>query len=223
MAEFRSERLGQLVMSDIRNMTKDCIRLGGINMGQGVCDMPTPPPVRDGAIRAIMERESRYSYAEGIDPLREKISAKLERDNNIKADPSSEIVVTIGATGAFANTMFGLLNPGDGIILFEPYYGYHLNCAAVSGLKPQFVTLKAPSFEVKEEMLRATIQKNTRAIVVCSPANPSGKMFSREELELIGKIADEFNLLVISDEIYEYIRYDGRQHISPASIPSKLK
>ena len=220
MTEFRSTRIGNLVMSDIRKMTKSCIAQGGINMGQGVCDMPTPEPVRDGAIQAIINRESRYSYAEGVTHLREQIAKKLERDNNITADPNSEIVVGIGATGAFINTVTGLLNPGDGIVLFEPYYGYHLNCAKVSGLIPQYVTLKAPDFEVRAEDIEVAITSNTRAIVICTPSNPCGKMFSAAELELVGQIAEKHNLLIISDEIYEYIGYDGREHISPAFIPS---
>lgn len=218
MAGFRSNRLGSLGISDIRTMTKACAEVGGINMGQGVCDMPTPPPVQDAAILAIQNRESRYSYAEGSETLREKIAEKLARDNNIVADPQNEIVVTVGSTGAFCSTMLGLLNPGDGMILFEPYYGYHLNCASIAGIEPQFVTLQAPEFSLNEAAMRSAIKSNTRAIVVCTPANPSGKMFSLEELELVGKIAEEFDLLVISDEIYEYIRYDGREHISPASV-----
>ena len=218
MTGFRSKRLGSLGISDIRTMTKECVRVGGINMGQGVCDMPTPVPVKDAAIAAIENRESRYSYAEGTVALREKIAEKLKRDNNIIADPNSEVVVTVGSTGAFCSTMLGLLNPGDGMILFEPYYGYHLNCAAIAGIEPQFVTLKAPDFSLDEVAIRAAIKPNTRAIVVCTPANPSGKMYTRSELELIDKIAEEFDLLVISDEIYEYIRYDGQEHISPASV-----
>jgi aminotransferase len=220
MVHFLSKRLEGLVQSDIRRMTRECSRVGGINLGQGVCDLPTPPLVRDGAIEAIRQDKSIYSFPEGIIELRQAISTKLKKHNGIAADPIEEIVVTLGTSGAFTSTVTALLNPGDGILLFEPYYGYHLNVSVLAGIEPQFVELTPPQFAIEEETLRAAIQPNTRAIVVCTPANPSGKMFAREELEIIAKIANEKNLLVITDEIYEYFRYDDREHISPATIPS---
>jgi aminotransferase len=199
-------------------MTRECERVGGINLGQGICDLPTPPLVAEGAIQAIRERKSTYSYSEGTLELRRKIAAKLERANGIVADPEHEIVVTVGATGAFCAAIHALLDPGDGILLFEPYYGYHLNAALLAGLEPQYLTLAPPRFELDEVALRAALRPNTRAIVVCTPSNPCGKMFSEEELLAIGRVAREHDLCVITDEIYEDIRYDGRPHISPASV-----
>ena len=215
---FLSRRLEGLVQSDIRRMSRECNRLGGLNLGQGLCDMPTPPPVAAGAKAAIDARESTYTYPEGIAPLRELISEKLARDNGIRAEANGEIVVTIGATGAFAAALNALLDPGDGILLMEPYYGYHLNTAIVSGLTPQYMTLEPPAFELREADLRAAITPETRAVVVCTPSNPSGKMFSKPELEALARVAHDHDLLVITDEIYEYIRYDGREHVSPATI-----
>jgi len=214
----RSRRLADLVQSDIRAMTRECERVGGINLGQGICDLPTPPLVRDGAIRAILDRKSQYSYPEGIQPLREAIARKLERDNGIAADAASEIVVTAGASGAFACAIHALLDPGDGILVPEPYYGYHLNAALLAGLEPHFLTLEPPAFALEEDALRGALRENTRAIVVCTPSNPSGKMFTRAELAALARVARERDLLVITDEIYEYIRYDGRQHVSPAAV-----
>lgn len=199
-------------------MTRECERVGGINLGQGICDLPTPPLVRDGALEAIRAQKSTYSFPEGILELRRAIAAKLEHHNGLSANPESEIVVTVGATGAFAAALFGLLDPGDGILLLEPYYGYHLNTAVVAGLEPQFLTLKPPSFALEEQALEAAVTQRTRALVVCTPSNPSGKMLSRAELEAVGRVAVRHDLLVITDEIYEYIRYDGRQHIAPATI-----
>ncbi len=216
---FQSRRLQGLAQSDIRRMSRECNRVGGINLGQGLCDMPTPPPVAAGAKAAIDARASTYTYPEGIAELRELISEKLARDNGIRAAPDGEIVVTIGATGAFAATVTALLDPGDGILLMEPYYGYHLNTAVVAGLEPHYMTLAAPKFELTEDALREAVQPNTRAVVVCTPSNPSGKIFTRAELEALARVARERDLLVITDEIYEYIRYDGRAHVSPASIP----
>lgn len=218
MAEFLAKRLKGLVQSDIRRMTRECVRVGGINLGQGICDLPTPPLVADGAIQAIRDRKSIYSYPEGIEELRRAIADKLKRDNGITADPMSEIVVTIGATGAFAATINALLDPGDGVLILEPYYGYHLNAAIVSGLEPHYLSLDPPDFTLTEDALRAAVQETTRAIIVCTPSNPSGKMFSAEELEAVARVAHEKDLLVITDEIYEYIRYDGRPHISPATV-----
>lgn len=214
-----SRRLQGLVQSDIRRMTRECERVGGINLGQGICDLPTPPPVRDGAIAAILERKSTYSFMEGAPVLRQAIARKLERENQIQADPEREIVVTVGASGAYTSALHALFDPGDGLLVFEPFYGYHVNTALVAGLEPQYLRLAAPDFALNEALLRSALRANTRAIVVCSPANPGGKMFTRAELELIARIANERDLIVITDEIYESITYDGREHISAATIP----
>jgi aminotransferase len=214
-----ARRLQGLVQSDIRRMTRECERVDGINLGQGICDLPTPPLVRDGAIAAIREHKSTYSFAEGSRKLRDAIAQKLERDNGLRADPATEICVTVGASGAFAAAINALLDPGDGLLLLEPYYGYHLNAAIVAGLSPRFHSLQPPSFALREDELEASIDRGTRAIVVCTPSNPSGKMFTRDELAVLGRVAARHDLLVITDEIYEYIRYDGREHVSPASLP----
>src|SRR3954462_13358428 len=213
-----ARRLQDLAQSDIRRMTRECERGGGLNLGQGICDLPTPPLVRDGAIAAIRENRSTYSLAEGAAELRQAIARKLQRDNGLRADTATEICVTVGASGAYAAAIHALLDPGDGILLLEPYYGYHLNAALVAGLVPEFVTLRAPDFALDESALEAAITPRTRAVVVCTPSNPSGKMFTREELEILSRVARKHDLLVITDEIYEYIRYDGRAHVSPASI-----
>jgi aminotransferase len=219
MARFLARRLEGLVQSDIRRMTRECERLGGINLGQGICDLPTPPLVRDGAIEAIRQRKSTYSFPEGTRELREAIAEKLARDNGITADPRCEVVVTNGATGGYACALTALLNPGDGLLLFEPYYGYHLNAAIVAGLEPQYMELQAPGFHIREDALRAAVRPNTRAVVVCTPCNPSGKMFDEGDLRALAAVAEERDLLVITDEIYEYLRYDGRRHLSPATVP----
>lgn len=215
-----SRRLQGLAQSDIRRMTRECERAGGINLGQGVCDLPTPALVRDGAIDAIRRDRSTYSFAEGARELREAIAAKCARDNGIVADPATEICVTVGASGAYAAAILALLDPGDGIVLFEPYYGYHLNAALVAGLEPQFVTLEPPAFALDEAALEAAVTPRTRALVLCTPSNPAGKMFSAAELQRIARVAERHDLLVLTDEIYEYIRYDGRPHLSPAALPS---
>jgi aminotransferase len=201
-------------------MTRECERVGGINLGQGICDLPTLPAVADGAIDAIRKNLATYTVPEGIEELRAAIAKKLARVNGIEADAASEIVITNGATGAFTSAATALFDPGDGIVLFEPYYGYHMNTLVALGLEPQTVPLVGPRFALDEPSLRDAIRPNTRAIVVCTPGNPSGKMFDRAELEAIGRVARDHDLWIITDEIYEYFRYDGRQHISPATVAS---
>ncbi len=219
MSRFLSSRLAGMSQSEIRNMTRECERVGGINLGQGLGDLPTPPLVRDGAIQAIRDRKSTYSFPEGAAELRQRIAEKLRRDNGIDADPRSQIVVTVGSSGGFACAIMGLLNPGDGILLLEPYYGYHLNASILAGLEPQFATLAPPDFALDEPCIRAALRPNTRALVLCSPSNPSGRMYGQDDLRVIERIADEHDLLLITDEIYEYIIYDGRRHESAATLP----
>lgn len=218
MSTFRSRRTEGLIQSDIRYMSRECHRVGGINLGQGICDMPTPALVRDAAVAAIRDGRSTYSYAEGAIELREAIAAKIARYNGFEVDPEREIVVSVGASGAFGATINALLDVGDGILLFEPYYGYHLNASSVAGLEPQFLRLDAPDFALSEDALEAAIEPNTRAVIVCTPSNPSGKMFDRAELEALSRVAQRHDLLVITDEVYEFIVFDGRKHISPATI-----
>src|SRR5579859_2272023 len=178
-----SDRLRGLVQSEIRRMSRDCERVGGINLGQGICDLPTIPELVEGACDAIAANKATYSKFEGIDVLRERIAAKLERHNHLRVDPATEIVVTVGSSGGFLTAAMATLNPGDEFILFEPYYGYHLNTLAVLGFVPKFVPLHAPDWSIDWKELRAAFTPKTRAIVICTPSNPSGKMFTREELE----------------------------------------
>ena len=215
-----SDRLRGLVQSDIRRMSRECERVEGINLGQGICDLSTIPELVDGACDAIRANKATYSKFEGIDILRERIARKVERHNGFTADPAKEIVVTVGSSGGFLAAAMATLNVGDEVILFEPYYGYHLNTFKVLGFEPKFVPLTAPDWTIDFDVLRAAFTPKTKAIVVCTPSNPSGKMFTREELEKIGALCREFGAWIFTDEIYEYIVYDGRKHVSVASIPS---
>jgi aminotransferase len=216
--QLRAQRLEGLAQSEIRMMSRECDRVGGINLGQGICDIAMPEIVRHAAEEAIRDGKNQYSRPEGIPELRHAIAMKLRRDNAIEANPDGEIIVTAGVTGAFDCTIQGLLNPGDGILLFEPYYGYHLNIARTAGLIPQFVELESPHAAVTEEKLLATIDEQSRAIVVCTPSNPSGKIYDAQELSAIARVARERDLLVITDEIYEYFVYDEKPHRSPAAM-----
>jgi aminotransferase len=217
MTARRSQRIGNLVQSDIRRMTRECVRAGGINLGQGICDTPTPPIVEEAARQAILDH-STYSKFEGVDPLRAAIANKLRAYNRVGYDPEGELVVTIGATGAFAATVMALLDPGDEVILFEPYYGYHVNTLLVAGVKPVVVPMTPPHWDIDFAAVAAAVTPRTRAILVNTPSNPCGKVWRRDEVEAVGAIARAHDLLIFTDEIYEYLVFDGREHVSPASV-----
>lgn len=217
-----SRRLQGLAQSEIRAMTRAADAARAINLGQGICDLPTPPAVAEAAIQAIRDRKSTYTYAEGDAGLRAKIAAKLQRVNGITADPETEIVVTAGSAAAFTCVLHGLFDPGDELLIPEPYYGYHVGAAKVAGVVPRFVASTAPQFELTEEALRAVVTPKTRGIILCTPSNPSGRMLTREEIAVAARVAEEHDLIVVTDEIYESITYDGREHVSPASTSPEL-
>lgn len=200
-------------------MSVESDRVGGINLAQGVCDTELPQPVAEGAISAIRAGQNIYTRLDGIAKLREAIARKLAHYNGLQCDPTSEILVTSGATGAFFAACMALLNPGDEVLLFEPFYGYHRNTLSALRVQPVTVPLTAPNWELDHDRLAASISGKTRAIFLNSPCNPSGKVFSRKEMEAIAELAQAHDLFVITDEIYEYFLCDGAQHISFASLP----
>ena len=213
-----SRRAARTVQSEIRVMSIECENIKGINLSQGVCDTEVPEPVREAAKRAIDGGINSYTRAEGLAPIREAIADKMRRLNGIECDPETEVIVNSGATGSFYAACMALLNPGDEVILFEPYYGYHLNTILAVEAEPVYVTLHAPDWRFSPEELERAVTPSTRAIVINSPANPSGKVFSRQELEAIADFACRHDLFVFTDEIYEYFVYEG-EHISPATLP----
>ncbi len=214
-----SQQLAFLRQSEIRNMTLECVKVSGINLSQGVCDTELPEPVRLGAAAAMSEGTNTYTRYDGLAPLREAIAKKVLRDTGASVDPESEILVTSGATGAFYAACLGLFDAGDELVLFEPYYGYHWDTLRALGVTPRLVPLDLPDWSFSTASLRRAIGPKTRAIVVNTPGNPSGKVFTRAELELIAEVAREFDLYVLTDEIYEYFLYDGRAHVSVATLP----
>ncbi|AXC11644.1 Aspartate aminotransferase [Acidisarcina polymorpha] len=200
-------------------MTMECDRVGGVNLAQGVCDTDLPASVAEGAIEAIRAGLNIYTRLDGIAPLREAIARKLKRDNQLTADPGSEILVTSGATAGFYAACMALLDPGDEVILFEPFYGYHLNTLTALHINPVTVPLELADWNLDLDRLRAAITPRTRAILVNSPSNPCGKVFSPQDLEAIAAIVEEHDLFLFTDEIYEYFVYDGTKHLSPATLP----
>ncbi|HMU39320.1 MAG TPA: aminotransferase class I/II-fold pyridoxal phosphate-dependent enzyme [Pseudomonadota bacterium] len=212
-------RLGSFAISDIRAMSIACQAVGGINLGQGICDLPTPPKVAQGATQAIADRQSTYSHPCGVALLRQAVADKVRTLYGLSYDPESEVVVTSGATGGFASALLALCEPGDEVILFEPYYGYHLNSVLMLGLTPVLVPLLPPDWTLTKEALEKAVSKKTRAIVVCTPSNPSGKVFSETERGLLADFCTSHDVIAFCDEIYEHIVFSGHKHVPLSGWP----
>ena len=219
MKRTGNRRMAQLGPSEIRAMTQACANAKGVNMAQGVCDTPVPLPVIEGAKRAMDCGINTYTRFDGLAELRQALADKLAHYNGIEADPETDITVSAGATGSFHCACAALLNPGDEVILFEPYYQYHATALLSVEAVPVVVRMQSPDWTFTLDQVERAVSDRTRAIVVNSPGNPSGKVFSRAELEGIAEIAKRHDLFVFTDEIYEYFLYDGRQHISMATLP----
>ncbi len=213
-----SELAPGAMQSEIRAMTTECDRIGGINLAQGVCDTPVPAPVETAAIAAILAGHNIYTRLDGIARLRNAIAQKQLRDYGLRYDPETEVLVACGATAGLHAAAMALLNPGDEVLLFEPFYGYHVSTLKSMRVKPVLVPLAEPDWVLDVDALKAAITPRTRAILVNTPANPSGKIFSGPELEAVADAAREHDLFVLTDEIYEYFVYDGAKHISPATL-----
>jgi len=213
------ERLSALAISDIRAMSLRCQEKGGINLGQGVCDLPTPGLVAEGAIAAIQAHKAIYAPPQGILELRQAVAAKIARDYEISYDAASEVLITSGATGGFAAALMALCEPGDEIILFEPYYSYHLNTVLALGMKPVLVPLSPPDWRITRADIEDVLSDRTRGIVVCSPSNPSGKVISEVEQEMLADLCLSEDLIAFTDEIYEHIVFDGVKHVPLAKQP----
>jgi aminotransferase len=213
-----SQLAPRVLQSEIRAMTMECDRIGGVNLAQGVCDTDVPPPVAEGAIEAIRAGHNIYTRLDGIARLRHAIAAKLHEDRGLIVDPDREVLVTSGATGAFHAAAMALLNPGDEVVLFEPFYGYHANTLTSLRMKPVIVPLATPDWVLDIDALRASMTPRTRGILINTPANPSGKIFTLAELEALGTVAAEHELFLFTDEIYEYFVYGKAEHISPAML-----
>ncbi len=213
-----SRRGAGIAKAEIRTMTVECERVGGINLAQGVCDLEVPAPVLDGAREAMAGGVNAYTRHDGLAVLRQAIARKMADFNGIVVDPEREVVVSAGSTGALYCACLALLDPGDEVVLFEPYYGYHVNTLLAVGANPRFVRMRPPEWSYSQEELEAAIGPRTRAILVNTPGNPTGKVYSEAELRAIADLAIRHDLFVLTDEIYEYFVYDGQVHRSPGAM-----
>ncbi len=214
-----SELAPRVLQSEIRAMSVACDAAGGVNLAQGVCDTEVPTVVAEGAQRAIRDGLNIYTRLDGIARLRRAIAGQVERTHRLTVDPEREVLITSGATGAFHAACLALLNPGDEVIVFEPFYGYHLSMLRAMRIAPVVVGLEGPEWRLDPDALRAAVTAKTRAVVVNTPSNPAGKVFTRGELEGLAAVAEEFGLFILTDEIYEHFVYGGAGHVSPIEIP----
>ncbi|HSF67461.1 MAG TPA: pyridoxal phosphate-dependent aminotransferase [Nitrospiraceae bacterium] len=219
MTRQSNQRIATLAHSEIRAMTQACVQVKGLNMAQGVCDTPVPPVVLLAGAQAMEQGKNVYSRFDGLAELRQAIAKKLAKYNGISADPETDVTVSAGATGAFHCACLALLNSGDEVVLLEPYYQYHVSALLAVEAVPVMVKMQAPDWTFSAEEVERAITPRTKALIVNSPGNPSGKVFNRQELESLAAIAQQHDLFVFTDEIYEYFLYDGRTHTSVGSLP----
>jgi aminotransferase len=208
-----AQRTATFTESVIREMTRIANQHEAINLAQGFPDFPMPAPMKDAACAAIHGDINQYAITWGSVPLRLAIAEKYRRWYGIEVDPDREITVTCGATEAMASAFLALIDPGDEVVVLEPFYENYGPDAILAGAKPVFVPLEPPEWRLDPERLRAAFSPRTRAIVVNTPHNPSGRVFTREEMTLIAELCQEHDAWAITDEIYEHIRYAGDHHV----------
>jgi aminotransferase len=213
-----SQITGRFTESVIREMTRVCMAAGGINLAQGFPDFDPPAALKQAAIEAIEAGRNQYSITFGEPDLRQAIAAKAFRYNRIDYDSDTEITVTCGATEAMIATLKAVVNPGDEIIVFEPFYENYGPDAILSGARPRYVTLHPPDWNYDPDELAAAFNAATKAIIINTPNNPTGKVFSKTELEDIARLCIQWDCLAITDEIYEHIVFDNERHVSIAAL-----
>ncbi|MFL5468812.1 MAG: pyridoxal phosphate-dependent aminotransferase [Gemmatimonadaceae bacterium] len=208
-----AKRASTFTESVIREMTRIANQYGAINLAQGFPDFPMPEPMKDAACAAIHGDVNQYAITWGSPALRVAIANKYRTWYGMEIDPEREITVCCGATEAMASVFLALVDPGDEVIVFEPYYENYGPDAILAGAKPVFVPLEAPDWKLDPDKLRAAFSNKTRAIVVNTPHNPTGRVFTREEISLIAELCQKYDVIAITDEIYEHIRYAGEHHV----------
>ncbi len=213
-----SSKVGRFTESVIREMNREAFRVGAVNLSAGLPDHPTPAEVKEAAVLAIAADMNQYAITWGAREMREAIAEKTAWHLGLQVDPEREITVTCGATEAMIAAMMAIVDPGDEVIVFEPFYENYGPDAILADATPRYVPLRAPDWSFDPDELRAAFNERTRCIVICNPHNPTGKVFSREELETIAALCVEHDVICLSDEIYEHILYDGATHTTVAAI-----
>ena len=218
-----SQKASLFTESVIREMTREALKHGAVNLSQGFPDFAAPEDIKRVAMQAIADDINQYAITWGARDFREAIAAKTKWYLGLDVDPETELTVTCGSTEGMIAAMMATVDPGEEVVVFEPYYENYAPDAILSDARPRYVPLTAPDWNFDRDELRAAFNSRTKAIIVCNPNNPTGKVFTRDEMEFIGGLCQEFDALCFTDEIYEHIIYPREgaeiQHISMAQIP----
>ncbi|MGB8507596.1 MAG: aminotransferase class I/II-fold pyridoxal phosphate-dependent enzyme [Pyrinomonadaceae bacterium] len=218
-----SQKASRFTESVIREMTREALKYGAVNLSQGFPDFAAPEDLKRAAMRAVEEDVNQYAITWGAKDFRDAIAAKTKRYLGLDVDPETELTVTCGSTEGMIAAMMATVDPGEEVVIFEPFYENYAPDAILSDARPRYVPLRAPDWTFDREELRAAFNKRTKAVIICNPNNPTGKVFTRDELEFIAALCQEFDALCFTDEIYEHILYprEGQtvEHISMAQLP----
>ncbi len=219
MKEFSSERAQSFTESVIRDMTRVCLKHNGVNLSQGFPDFAAPAEIKEAATKAIFADANQYAITWGTPALRQAIVDKFAAYNGVRMDPEKEVTVCCGSTECMIASLLAIVNPGEEVIVFEPFYENYGPDTILCGAQPRFITLHEPDWHFDEKELAAAFNNKTKAIILNTPNNPTGKVFSREELEFIAALCRKWGVIAVTDEIYEHILYEGARHISMAFLP----
>ncbi|WP_291987839.1 aminotransferase class I/II-fold pyridoxal phosphate-dependent enzyme [Luteitalea sp.] len=214
-----SDKASRFTESVIREMTRVALAHGAINLSQGFPDFPAPDEVKAAAMRAVADDVNQYAVTWGSPSLRTSIGEHMQRHYDVAVEPDRQVTVCCGSTEAMIATLLATVNPGDEVIVFEPYYENYGPDAILSGATPRYVRLHEPDWSIDPDELRAAVTPKTRALILNSPHNPTGKVFRRDELALVASVCQEHDLLAITDEIYEFIVYGEARHVPLCTLP----
>jgi N-succinyldiaminopimelate aminotransferase len=214
-----AQRLRSIAPTIFAEMSALALRTGSINLGQGFPDEDGPSPVVEAAVDALRSGRNQYAPGPGVPELREAVAAHQARHYGIELDPTTEVIITAGATEAVAAAIFAFLNPGDEMVVLEPFYDSYVACIEMAGGVRRPVTLRAPDYRLDVDALEAAVTERTTTILLNTPHNPTGAVLSRDELEAVARIALQHDLLVVTDEVYEHLLYDGREHVPLCTLP----
>ena len=220
---FQSDRIGEFRESVIREMTRLALLSGAVNLAQGFPDFPAPAEIKAAAQRAIAEDWNQYPITWGMKPLRDAICESYQRFYGLEIDPEREVTVCCGATEGMIATLLALLNAGDEVVVFEPFYENYWPDSQLSGAVCRYVSLRPPAWDFDPTELRAAFSPRTRAVILNTPNNPTGRVFSRDQIKVLVELCEEFDALLITDEIYEHIVFDGERHVPPITLGSAAR
>jgi aminotransferase len=218
MRDLTASRTHRFTESVIREMTRLCQRHDGVNLAQGFPDFPAPEAIKEAAARAVRDDVNQYAITWGAKRLRDALVAKQARYTGVTYDPETEVTICCGSTECMAATLLALVDPGDEVIVFEPFYENYGPDAVLCGASPKFVRLREPDWQYDPAELEAAFSNRTKAIVINTPNNPTGKVFTRAELEHVAALCRRWDVVAVTDEIYEHILYDGAEHVPLAGL-----